>query len=82
LLELACLRWRRWGDREFAAFASRASPAPTGWRRLCWSWLACDDVGGVIANSRRLHRGQARLLHAGAGSVEAGLPAMASVGCQ
>ena len=47
LLELACLRWCRWGAREFAAPASRASPAPTG----------C------------------------AGSVGAGSPAMASVGC-
>ncbi|MGX1124070.1 hypothetical protein AB7M23_000863 [Pseudomonas sp. HLS-6 TE3448] len=48
----------------------------------CWSWLACDGVGGVSVRSRRLHRGQARLLQAGAGSVGAGLPAMASVGCQ
>ena len=30
LLELACLRWRRWGLSEYAALASRASPAPTG----------------------------------------------------
>ena len=29
LLELACLRWRRWGANEFAASASRARPAPT-----------------------------------------------------
>ena len=95
LLELACLRWPRWGIREFAASVSRASPAPTGCagsvgaglpaiasvayprvrgvciagkpgsyrlRGLCWSWLACDSVGGVSASSRRLHRGQARLL--------------------
>ncbi len=62
LLEQACLRWRRWGVSELAASASRASPAPTGWRRLCWSWLACDGVGGVSVGSRCLHRGQARLL--------------------
>ncbi len=147
LLELACLRWRRWGVSEFAAFASRASPAPTGYvgsvgaglpamasvwcqwvrgvciagkpgsyrlRGLCWSWLACDGVGGVSVSSRWLHRGQARLLQVArallelaclrwrqwgvsgfaafasraspaptgyVGSVGAGLPAMASVGC-
>ena len=62
LLELACLRWPRWGAREFAAPASRASPAPTGWRGLCWSWLACDGVSGVPVSARRLYRGQARLL--------------------
>ena len=83
--------------------------------QACWSWLACDGVGGVSASSRRLYRGQDRLLQlvrallelaclrwrrcgvsecaasvsrarpnptAGAGSVGAGLPAMASVGCQ
>ncbi|MGX1124081.1 hypothetical protein AB7M23_000874 [Pseudomonas sp. HLS-6 TE3448] len=82
LLELACLRWPRRGVSALAASASRASPAPTGWRGLCWSWLACDDVGGVPVRSRRLHRGQARLLQAGAGSVGAGLPAMASARCQ
>ncbi len=95
LLELACLRWCRWGAREFAAPASRASPAPTGYvcsvgaglpamvsvgcqwvravciagkpgsyrlRGLCWSWLACDGVGGVSVSSRWLHRGQDPLL--------------------
>ena len=84
-LELACLRWRRWGAREFAAAASRASPAPTVGaglpamasvgcqcvRGVCiagkpgsysWSWLACDGFGGVSVSSRRLYRGQARLL--------------------
>ena len=114
LLELACLRWRRRGVREFAVAASRARPAPTAcagsvgaglpamvsvgcqWvravciagkpgsyrlRGLCWSWLACDGVGGVSVSSRWLHRGQARLLQAGAGFVGAGLPAIASVGC-
>ncbi len=80
LLELAGLRWRRWGVSGFAVSASRASPAPTGWRGLCWSWLACDGLGGVSVSSRRLYRGQARLLQAGAGAVGAGLPAMASVG--
>jgi hypothetical protein len=58
LLELACLRWRRWGLSEFAAPASRASPAPTGWRGPCWSWLACDGLGAVSVSTRRLHRGQ------------------------
>ena len=148
LLELACLRWRRWGASEFAASASRARPAPTAgagsvgaglpamasvgcqrvrgaciagkpgsysWCGLCWSWLACDGVGGMPVSARRLYRGQARLLQAAwallelaclrwlrwgvsecvvpasrarpaptgcAGSVGAGLPAMASVGCQ
>ncbi|MGX1125932.1 hypothetical protein AB7M23_002725 [Pseudomonas sp. HLS-6 TE3448] len=43
LLELACLRWRRWGVSEYAAFASRASPAPTGCR------LACDGFGGDVS---------------------------------
>ena len=32
------------------------------WRELCWSWLACDGVGGVSVNSRWLHRGQDPLL--------------------
>ena len=69
LLELACLRWRRWGACECAAFVSRARPAPTGCR------LACDGVGGVPASAWRLYRGQDPLLQV------AGLPAMASVGC-
>ncbi|MGX1127697.1 hypothetical protein AB7M23_004490 [Pseudomonas sp. HLS-6 TE3448] len=51
-------------------------------RGPCWSWLACDGVGGVSASTRRLHRGQDPLLQACAGSVGAGLPAMASVGSQ
>ena len=62
MLEQACLRWRRWGIREFAVAASRASPAPTGWRGFCWSRLACDGLGGVAVSARCLHRGQARLL--------------------
>ena len=103
LLELACLRWRRRGASECAAFASRASPAPTAgagpvgaglpamasagcqWvrgvciagkpgsyrlRGLCWSWLACDGVGGVSVGSRCLHRGQARLLQAARALLE------------
>ncbi len=52
LLEQACLRWRRRGVSEYAAPASRASPAPTG---ICAGH--CFSVG-------------------------AGLPAMASAGCQ
>ena len=62
--EQACLRWGQWGVRAFAA--------PTG-----GSWLACDGVSGVSGHSRRLHRGQTRLLQVGAG-----LPAMASAGFQ
>ena len=56
---------------------------------ICWQHghsvgarLACDGVGGVSVSAWCLHRGQARLLQASAGSVGAGLPAMASVGCQ
>ena len=37
-------------------------PRSHSWRGLCWSWLACDGVGGVSVSSRRLRRGQARLL--------------------
>ncbi|MGX1123680.1 hypothetical protein AB7M23_000473 [Pseudomonas sp. HLS-6 TE3448] len=75
----------------------------------CWSWLACDGPGAVPVDTRRLHRGQARLLqsllelaclrwrrrgasgYAASASraspaptvpVGAGLPAMASAGCQ
>ncbi|MGX1125940.1 hypothetical protein AB7M23_002733 [Pseudomonas sp. HLS-6 TE3448] len=69
LLELACLRWPRWGASEFAAFASRASPAPTGCT-FCWSWLACDGLGAVLVSSRRLHRGQARLPQLARGLLE------------
>jgi hypothetical protein len=82
LLELACLRWLRRGVSGFAVAASRARPAPTALRGLCWSRLACDGFGGVSVGSRWLHRGQARLLQLCAGSVGAGLPAMASAGCQ
>ena len=38
LLELACLRWRRWGACECAAFASRARPAPTLLEQACLRW--------------------------------------------
>ncbi len=62
LLELACLRWPRWGVSECAAFVSRASPAPTAGAGLCWSWLACDSLGAVSVSARRLHRGQDPLL--------------------
>ncbi|MGX1127104.1 hypothetical protein AB7M23_003897 [Pseudomonas sp. HLS-6 TE3448] len=86
----ACLRWRRRGVSTCVATASRASPAPKGIRAehcfFCWSRLACDGVNAVSVNTRRLHRGQARLLQGSAQgtafSVGAGLPAMASTRCQ
>ena len=47
LLELACLRWRRWGVREFAVAASRASPAPTGCAGSVGAGLPAMVSGGV-----------------------------------
>ncbi len=74
LLELACLRWLRRGVSGFAVSASRASPAPTALRGVCWSRLACDGVGGVPVGSRRLYRGQARLLQLARALLQACLP--------
>ena len=82
LWEQACLRWRRRGVSSGVAPAPLASQLPQGWRGLCWSWLACDGVDGVSAAVWRLHRWQANSHRDGAGFVGAGLPAMASAGCQ
>ncbi len=114
LLEPACLRWPRWGVREFAVSASRASPAPTGCAGSVGAGLPAMRRWGVrefaasvsrarpaptawtralleLACLRWRRRGvsafaesasRARPAPTGcAGSVGAGLPAMASARC-